>query len=146
MKSPALIATCVAALSFAIPAGTAHADPIIITGVTVADPCFTNLPPQGYPGVYNVDVKVGIAVGLPAVNYGFRNATTGQETLVAQNLQPDNYFLLPAGTYTVTLRSGNSPQFSGYSGVVVKPYDVVTENGKQVCKPKLVITPGGSKR
>lgn len=146
MKSTALIAACVAALSVAIPAGTAHADPVIITAVTVGDPCLT-VPSAGYQGVYNVDVKIGGAGGYPDASYGFRNAATGQENVVHQNLLPDNYFLLPAGTYTVTLRMGNSPQFSGYSGVVVKPYTVVTENGKQVCKAHVTTGPvGGPKK
>jgi hypothetical protein len=145
MKPTALIAACVAALSFAIPPGTAHADPIAITAVTVGDPCFA-LPPQSYPGIYNVDVKVAPGASLPGVHYGFRNVATGQETIVDQNLLPDNYFLLPAGTYTVTLRVGTNPQFSGYSGVVVKPYSVVTENGKKVCKAKPPISSDGQKR
>jgi hypothetical protein len=145
MKSTASIAACVAALAFAIPAGTAHADPLIITGVTVADPCFTNLQPQGYPDVYNVNVKVATGATAPAVYYGFRNTATGQETNVVQNLLPENFFLLPAGTYTVTLKSGiNNPQFSGYSGVVVKPYTVVMENGKKVCKAKVITGPASS--
>lgn len=82
---------------------------------------------------------------VPWNRFVFRNAA-GQEYSFSGNTSPYS-FPLPAGTYTLIVRSGSSPRLAGYERIVVLPYVVETVNGQKVCKNPLDQTTGkGSSR
>jgi hypothetical protein len=101
-------------------------------------------------GPYNVVVKFsGPSTGPLGLHFTFRNAA-GQETslqypILISGSTHYSYFLLPAGTYVVTVKANLSdPQFVGYSSFTVKPYAVLVENGRKVCTSAVAPAPRGA--
>lgn len=142
MKPRTLLVACVAALPLVTVAATAHAEPLQIKSVTVADPCFAA---AQSPQLANVAVKTANFGLLPGVNFTFHNTATGQDIVATKLISDTTYFLLPAGNYGLTVRIGNAPDTSTYPGISVKPHVVVSENGRQVCKVPANPGPGGLK-